>query len=199
MSLRSPQPGRQPPGIMLLATQRITCEVPISRLLDFDDTAVSPSYRVFGLVDASIDTHAPHADRSQWLLSAPGMVYLQVPPQVIRASVRLESWSTAPPPDDEEWSGTEEVEVQLPGGDLALETIDGGQKGTSLILPSSGLYRMRWKWIFNPAGGPFTSPLKGMSRPLPVPLRHEEKLNGADQYCLVQIWRITAREDIVEE
>ncbi len=32
-----------------------------------------------------------------------------------------------------------------------------------------------------------------------MPLRHEEKLNGVDQYCLVQIWRITASEDIVEE
>ena len=171
----------------------------MSRLLDFHETTVSPSYRIFGLVDTSIDTYAPHADRSQWLLPAPGMVYLQVPPQVIRASVRLESWSTVPPPRDEEWSGTEEVEVELPGGDLALETIDGGQKEIPLILPSSGLYRMRWRWIFSPAGGDFTSPLAGMREPLLVPLRNEEKLNGADQYCLIQIWRTTAGEDIVEE
>ncbi|MGW5134736.1 hypothetical protein [Streptomyces sp. NPDC004135] len=171
----------------------------MSRLLDFDETTVSPSYRIFGLVDTSIDTYAPHADRSQWLLSAPGMVYLQVPPQVIRASVRLESWSTVPPPSDVEWSGTEEVEVELPGGDLALETIDGGQKESPLILPSAGLYRMRWQWIFNPAGGPFTSPLAGTGEPLPAPLRHEEKFNGADQYCLVQIWRVAAGEDIEEE
>lgn len=171
----------------------------MSRLLDFHETTVFPSYRIFGLVDTSIDTYAPHEDRSQWLLSAPGVVYLQVPPQVIRASVRLESWSTVPPPGDEEWSGTEEVEVELPGGDLALETIDGGQKETPLVLPSSGLYRMRWQWICNPAGGPFTSPLAGIREPLPMPLRREEKLNGADQYCLVQIWRITASEGIVGE
>lgn len=42
----------------------------MSRLLDFHETTVSPSYRIFGLVDTSIDTYAPHADRSQWLLSA---------------------------------------------------------------------------------------------------------------------------------
>lgn len=68
-----------------------------------------------------------------------------------------------------------------------------------MILPSSGLYRMRWRWIFSPAGRDFTSPLAGMREPLLVPLRKEEKLNGADQYCLIQIWRTTAGEDIVEE
>ncbi|MFE1260027.1 hypothetical protein ACFW5X_05825 [Streptomyces albogriseolus] len=83
--------------------------------------------------------------------------------------------------------------MELPGGDLALATIDGGQKEVPLILPSFGLYRMRWRWIFNPVGGAFTSPLR---EPLLVPLRN---LNGADQYCLVQIWRITAGENIVEE
>ncbi|WP_228918434.1 hypothetical protein [Streptomyces sp. DH20] len=141
----------------------------MSRLLDFHETTVSPSYRIFGLVDTSIDTYAPHADRSQWLLSAPGMVYLQVPPQVIRASVRLESWSTAPPPDDEEWSGTEEVEVELPGGDLALETIDGGQKETPLSCPrpactgcdgdgysilQAGLSLLHWRERANPCPCP---------------------------------------------
>ncbi|GAP52647.1 uncharacterized protein SAZU_7524 [Streptomyces azureus] len=173
----------------------MTCEVPLSRLLDAFETVVSPSYRVFGLVDAGVDTHAPHADRANWLLSAPGMVYLQVPPQVIRASVRLESWSTVPPASDAQWSGAEDVEVELPGGDLALETIDGGQREVPLILPSSGLYRMRWQWIFNRTGGPFTSPLAGCREPLPMPSGHEEKLNGADQYCLVQIWRTAANEE----
>ncbi|MCM2579713.1 hypothetical protein [Streptomyces meridianus] len=166
----------------------------MSRLLDVFETVVSPSYRIFGLVDTSVDTYAPHADRTNWLLSAPGMVYLQVPPQVIRASVRLESWSTAPPVSDAQWSGAEDVEVELPGCDLALETIDGGQKEVPLILPSSGFYRMRWQWIFNRAGGPFTSPLEGPRDPLHIPLGREEKLNGADQYCLVQIWRTVVSE-----
>ncbi|MFH9065551.1 hypothetical protein ACH4GM_30640 [Streptomyces coeruleorubidus] len=178
--------------MMLLATQLMAYEVPLSRLLDDFETAVSPSYRFFGLVDASVDTYAPHADRTNWLLSAPGMVYLQVPPQVIRVSVRLESWSTVPPASDAPWSGTEDVEVALPGGDLALETIDGGQEEVPLVLPSSGLYRMRWQWVFNRAGGPFTSPLAGGREPLPMPPGNEEKLNGADQYCLVQIWRTAA-------
>lgn len=65
------------------------------RLLDAFETTVSPNYRAFGLVDTSVDTHTPNADFSRWLVSAPGMVYLQVPSQVIRASLRLESWSTA--------------------------------------------------------------------------------------------------------
>jgi hypothetical protein len=173
----------------------MTCEVPLSRLLDVFDTAVTPGIRVFGLVDTSVDTYAPHTDRKNWLISAPGMVYLQVPPQVIRASVRLESWSTAPPVSDVQWSGTEDVEVELPGCDLALETIDGGQDEVPLILPSSGFYRMRWQWIFNRAGGPFTSPLAGSGEPLPMPPGNEEKLNGADQYCLVQIWRTAASEE----
>ena len=180
---------------MVLANQLMACEVPLSRLLDVFETVVSPSHRIFGLVDTSVDTYAPHADRTNWLLSAPGMVYLQVPPQVIRASVRLESWSTAPPAGDAQWSGAEDVEVELPGGDLALETIDGGRKEVPLILPSCGLYRMRWQWIFNPAGGPVTSPLAGRRDPLPMPRGPEEKLHGADQYCLVQIWRTCASEE----
>ncbi|MEU0249674.1 hypothetical protein ABZ192_36250 [Streptomyces sp. NPDC006235] len=60
------------------------------------------------------------------------MVYLQVPPQVIRASVRLECWSTVPPASDAQWSGAEDVEVELPGGGLALETIDRGAERSPL-------------------------------------------------------------------
>ncbi|MCX5192387.1 hypothetical protein OOK31_00540 [Streptomyces sp. NBC_00249] len=162
------------------------------RLLDSFETAVSPSYRIFGLVDTSVDTYSPHADRTKWLLSAPGMVYLQVPPQVLRASVRLESWSTAPPASDASWSGAEDVEVELPEGELALETIDGGQQEIPLVLPSSGLYRMRWQWIFNRERGRFTSPLAGIREPLPMPPGLEEKVSGTDQYCLIQIWRTAA-------
>ncbi|MFF9221795.1 hypothetical protein [Streptomyces viridosporus] len=167
----------------------------MSRLLDVFETVISPSYRIFGLVDEIVDTYSPNADRANWLLSAPGMVYLQVPPQVIRASVRLESWSTVPPVSDAQWSGVEDVEVQLPGGDLALETIDGGRKKIPLVLPSPGLYGMRWQWIFNREGGPFTSPLTGRREPLLMPPGHEDELNGKDQYCLVQIWRIMASDE----
>ncbi|MFD6970045.1 hypothetical protein [Streptomyces sp. NPDC059949] len=164
----------------------------MSRLLDCFETTVSPSYRIFGLVDTSVDTYSPHADRTKWLLSAPGMVYLQVPPQVIRASVRLESWSTAPPASDASWSGAQDVEVELPGGELALEAIDGGQQEIPLVLPSSGLYRMRWQWIFNRERGEFTSPLAGIREALPMPPGLEEKMDGTDQYCLIQIWRTAA-------
>ncbi|WP_308296569.1 hypothetical protein [Streptomyces sp. ISL-44] len=144
------------------------------------------------LVDTSVDTYSPHADRTKWLLTAPGMVYLQVPPQVIRASVRLESWSTAPPASDASWSGAQDVEVELPAGELALETIDGGQQEIPLVLPSSGVYRMRWQWIFNRERGEFTSPLEGTREPLPMPPGLEEKMDGTDQYCLIQIWRTAA-------
>lgn len=165
----------------------------MSRLLDGFDTTVSPSYRIFGLVDTSVDTYSPHADRTKWLLSAPGMVYLQVPPEVIRAAVRLESWSTTPAAGDGSWSGAEEVEVELPGGELALETVDGGQREIPLVLPSAGVYGMRWQWVFNRERGPFTSPLAGTREPLPMPTGHEEKTDGTDQYCLIQIWRTAAR------
>ncbi|MFI6526832.1 hypothetical protein [Streptomyces uncialis] len=181
---------------MLLAIQLPTCEVLLSRLLDSYEADVSPSYRIFGLVDTSVDTYSPHTDRANWILSAPGMVYLQVPPQVIRASVRLESWSTAPPGNNsDQWSGTADAEVELPGGELALETIDGGRTQVPLVLPSPGLYGMRWHWIFSRLSGPFTSPLADRSAPLLMVLGREEELSGSDQYCLVQIWRIAAGKE----
>jgi len=164
----------------------------LSRLLDVFETTVVPSCRIFGLVDATVDTYSPNADYAKWLVSAPGMVCLQGPPQVIPAVVRLESWSTVPPKNTAQWSGTEEVEVELPGGELALETIDDGKEDAPLILPSPGLYRMRWHWIFNPEMAPFTSPLAGGRKVLPKTPGHEEELTGRDQYCLVHIWR-TAR------
>ncbi|MFF3013747.1 hypothetical protein [Streptomyces sp. NPDC057939] len=161
-------------------------------MLDAFETTVSPSYRIFGLVDTSVDTYSPDADRGRWLLSAPGMVYLQVPPQVGRARIRLESWTTPAPTNDASWSGAEDVEVELPEGELALETIDQGQWPVPLILPSAGVYRMRWQWIFNRERGPFTSPLAGVRETLPMPSGFEDKLGDLDQYCLVQIWRTSA-------
>ncbi|MFD3415548.1 hypothetical protein [Streptomyces cyaneofuscatus] len=116
------------------------------------------------------------------------MVYLQVPSQVINAVVRLESWSALPPEKSANWFGREEVEVELPGGDLVMETIDGGARPVPLILPSPGLYKMRWQWIFNGAKGPFTSPV-GPSVTLQVPDGQEAEFDGKDQYCLVQVWR----------
>ncbi len=164
----------------------------MSRLLDAFETVVSPGYRLFGLVDTALDEHVPEADRSKWLLSAPGMVHLRVPPQVIEVAVRLESWSAPPPRNDAQWFGQEEVEVELPGGDLAIETIDGGLTDVPLSLPSPGLYTMRWQWIFHGDRGVFTSPLRGGAAPLPIPPGERDELNGKDQYCLVQIWRVPA-------
>ncbi|MFF4324202.1 hypothetical protein [Streptomyces sp. NPDC001568] len=164
----------------------------MSRILDVYETVVGPSYRLFGLVDTAVDPCAPDASDSRWLLSSPGVVYMQVPPQVVTAAVRLESWSTLPPQRGGQWFGREEVEVELPGGDLGMATIDGGRTDIPLILPSPGLYRMRWQWRFNGARGPFVSPLSW--RTLDVPPESEAECEGNDQYCLVQIWRIaTAR------
>lgn len=98
----------------------------MSKLLNACETTVSPSYRLFGLVDTSVDTFTPDADRSNWLLPAFGVVYLQVPSEVINAFIRLESWSTAPPVPSARWSGREEVELVLPEGELGIATIDGG-------------------------------------------------------------------------
>lgn len=162
----------------------------MSKLLDAFETSVSPNYRLFGLVDTSVETYTPSTDFSKWLLSAPGMVYLQVPAQVIQTPVRLESWSTEPAPAPGPWAGQAEVDVELPTAELGIEVIADGMRRIPLILPSPGTYRMRWHWVFNPEAGPFTSPLQGASAPLETPLGHEAELDGKDQYCLVQIWRI---------
>ncbi|QXE35599.1 hypothetical protein KQY30_16370 [Streptomyces sp. GMY02] len=168
----------------------------MGRLLDIFETVVSPSHRLFGLVDTAVDAYGLDPDNAHWLLSAPGLVYLQVPSQVIEAVVRLESWSTPPPEKDANWFGREEVEVELPGGDLEIYTVDGGVQQVPLILPSHGLYKMRWQWMFNGERGPFISPLSW--RTLEIPLGQEEELDGKDQYCLVQIWRIAAAPRPVE-
>ncbi|MFH8237715.1 hypothetical protein [Streptomyces sp. NPDC018321] len=163
----------------------------MSRLLDAFDARVFPSYRVFGLHDTSVDPYGLEADPTKWLLSAPGLVYMQVPSQVIRAAVRLESWSTPPPEEDARWFGREEVGIRLPGGDLALHTVDGGRQEVPLVLPSPGQYLMRWQWMFNSESGPFTSPLSW--RTLEVPPVRDDRLNGRDLYCLVQIWPSSVR------
>ncbi|MFD5055970.1 hypothetical protein [Streptomyces tendae] len=162
----------------------------MSKLLDATEVRVSPSYRTFGLVDTSVDTYGLDADPSKWLLFAPGLVYMQVPSQVIRATVRLESWSALPPEEGGQWFDREEVEVRLPGGGLAIDTVDGGCQEVPLTLPSPGLYRMRWQWMFNSDSGSFTSPLTW--RTLVVPPVREARLDGVDLYCLIQIWRTSA-------
>ncbi|MFJ9591017.1 hypothetical protein [Streptomyces acidicola] len=163
----------------------------MSRLLDTYETVVSPSCRLLGLVDAAVDVYGLDPDNAHWLLSAPGMVYLQVPSQVIEAVVRTESWSALPPEKDAHWFGREEVEVELPGGDLGIYIIDGGMRQIPLVLPSPGLHKMRWQWIFNGERGPFISPIGG-ARTLQIPPGQQEELAGKEQYCLVQIWRIAA-------
>lgn len=163
----------------------------MSKMLDSHDMVVSPSYRLFGLMDTSIEPYGLDPDDTHWLLSVSGLVYLQVPSQVIESAVRLESWSSEPPEVRKNWLGREEVEVELPSGELGIHTIDGGVQDVPLILPSAGLYRMRWQWMFNGERGPFLSPIGG-ARALPVPPVQEEELKGKDQYCLVQVWRTTA-------
>ncbi|MFC8822000.1 hypothetical protein [Streptomyces rochei] len=162
----------------------------MSRLLDAFDARVSPSDGIFGLYDTSVDTYGMEADSAKWLLAAPGLVYMQVPSQVIRATVRLESWSALPPKKDAPWFGREEVEVRIPSGDLAIYTIDGGRQEVPLTLPTPGLYSMRWQWMLNRESGPFTSPLSW--RTLEVPPVRDERLDDRDLYCLVQIWRVFA-------
>ncbi|MFF5809485.1 hypothetical protein [Streptomyces sp. NPDC012746] len=153
----------------------------MSRLLDVCETTTITGHRIFGLVDMSVDTYSLDAEPGKWLLSAPGMVYLQVPSEVGRALVRLESWTTRAPVSDASWSGSEEVEVELPEGELALFTIDGGHEPIPLVLPWAGMYRMRWHWTFNRECGS-----------LPVPSGFEEKTDGLDLYCLIQVWRTAA-------
>ncbi|TXS19648.1 hypothetical protein [Streptomyces sp. wa22] len=162
----------------------------MSRLLDAYETVVSPSYRLLGLIDTSVDPYGLDPDDGHWLLSVPGLVYLQVPSQVIEAVVRLENWSNLPPETDARWFGREEVEVDLPGGELGIHTIDGGVQQVPNILSSPGRYKMRWQWMFNGTRGPFVSPLSW--HPLEIPPECEEELNGKEQYCLVQMWRISA-------
>ncbi|MET9768635.1 hypothetical protein [Streptomyces sp. NPDC006415] len=58
-----------------------------------------------------------------------------------------------------------------------------------MVLPSPGTYRTRWQWAFNPDAGPFTSPLDDcFGEALDSPGGHEDALDGADQFILVQMW-----------
>ncbi|MEV7660046.1 hypothetical protein AB0O39_38590 [Streptomyces anulatus] len=153
---------------------------------------MSASYRLFGLVDTAMgaETFDVDVDRSKWLLPGPGLVYLQVPSEVSTTVIRLESWTSTPAQPSGQWAGHEKVEVDLPEGELQLQTLDSGVlEILPLVLPSPGKYRMRWQWVFNPDGGPFTSPLEGFSDVLSTPGGHEAALGGEDQFCLVQIWR----------
>ncbi|MFI9024126.1 hypothetical protein [Streptomyces sp. NPDC053560] len=163
----------------------------MTRLLDSCEAKVSASYRLLGLHDNTMaaETFDDEADRTKWLLPGPGLVYLQTPPEVVTVAIRLESWTTAPSPPPGPWAGQEEVEVDLPEGELQLQTVDGGMWEIPLVLPSPGTYRMRWQWVFNPDTGPFASPLKGCSDVLATPTDYEAELHGQDQFCLVQIWR----------
>lgn len=164
----------------------------LSRLLDAYEAVVSPSYHRLGLVDASIDTYEPNANYANWLLPGPGMIYLQVPSSVIEVSVRLESWSAVPSESADQWSGREAAEIDLPTAEVAVDTLDEGLTETPLILPSPGVYRTRWFWAMNRERGPFYSSVRGQVGPLATPPGHEHELGGKDQYCLVQIWRVSA-------
>lgn len=105
--------------------------------------------------------------------------------------------SSAKPNRSASWnaSSSRSVICILPGGDLATETIDGGTRPVPLVLPSPGLYRMRWQWKFNCARGPFTSPI-GPLTTLQIPDGQGAELEGKDQYCLVRIWRIAEHAEV---
>jgi hypothetical protein len=164
----------------------------LSRLLDVYEAVVSPSCNRLGLVDVSVDTYEPNADDTRWLLPGPGMIYLQVPSSVIETSLRLESWTSTPEKSSEQWSGQGEEKIDLPTAEIAVDTIDDLRE-TPLILPSPGIYRTRWLWVMNGERGPFYSPVKGHMGAVETPPGHRDELSGKDQYCLVQIWRETAK------
>ncbi|MGW8485833.1 hypothetical protein [Streptomyces sp. NPDC055886] len=162
----------------------------MSRLLDCDEFGWSASYRLLTLYDTTMGAEQFYddADRTKWLLPGPGVVFLQTPREVGTVRMRLESWSAEPPPSPGPWAGWEEVEVSFPDGHLGIQTVASGGRDTDLVLPSPGTYRTRWQWAFNPDAGPFTSPLDGsFGQPLDNPGGHEDALNGADQFILVQM------------
>jgi hypothetical protein len=166
----------------------------MARLLDSAEVEVSVSYRTFGIVDESCrqETHTPDALEGSWVQVARGMVYMQCPSAVIRARLRLESWSTTPPPDQAQWSGSEEVEMELPSGVLEVHELTGGQEGAVIVLPSPGRYRLRLHWALNPETGPFYSPFKDGPAVVETPSGHEQKLAGVDEFCLGQLWRLSS-------
>lgn len=66
------------------------------------------------------ETFDAGADRSKWLLPGPGLVYLQVLSEVGTTVTRLESWTSAPAQPPGQWAGHEEIELDLPEGELQL-------------------------------------------------------------------------------
>ncbi|MGW7468621.1 hypothetical protein ACWGJT_29160 [Streptomyces xantholiticus] len=166
----------------------------MARLLDSADVEVSVDYRTFGIVDEACrqDTHTPDAPQGSWVQVARGMAYLQCPSEVIRARLRLESWSTTPPSDQSQWSGREDVEVELPSGVLGVHMLTSGWEAEVLVLPSPGRYGLRLHWALNPETGPFYSPFTA-GPALDTPAGHQQRLAGADEFCLAQLWRMSSQ------
>ncbi|WP_455358560.1 hypothetical protein [Streptomyces sp. SYSU K21746] len=100
----------------------------MARLIGSAEVETAIDYGTWGLVDEAClaDTHTPDAPSGSWIQVARGMAYLQCPSAVVDVRVRLESWTTAPPPDPARWSGSAEAEVELPSGELGIHTVDGG-------------------------------------------------------------------------
>ena len=166
----------------------------MARSIDPSQVETTLSYSTLGFVDEAClsDTHEPDAPEGGWIRVARGMAYLKCPPSVIRARVRLESWTTVPPPETAQWSGSAEADVELPSGVLGIFTWDGGWQELTATLPSPGLYRLQLYWALNPENGPFYSPLRSGIGLLETPAGHEQELAGVDQFCLARVWRLSA-------
>ena len=165
----------------------------MTRLIGSSQVETLASYGTLGFVDEAClsDTYDPDASEDSWLAVARGMAYLKCSSSVIRVRVRLESWTTVPPAESAQWSGSAEVDVVLPSGVLGVFTWDGAWKELTATLPSPGLYRLQLYWALNPEAGPFYSPLRSGSGALEAPAGHEQELTGVDQFCLARVWRLS--------
>jgi hypothetical protein len=165
----------------------------MARLIDSAEVVTGVAYRALGVVDEACrdQMHTP-GPVERWVQVARGMAFLQCASAVIEARVRVECWSTKPGSPEGAWSGVEEVEVVLPSGVLGVATVTGGWEEVPVVLPSGGLYGVRWSWAVNGARGPFYSPLPGDVAELSAPPGHEAGLEGVEQFCLVQVWRLSA-------
>ncbi|MFC7306841.1 hypothetical protein ACFQVC_21740 [Streptomyces monticola] len=143
-----------------------------------------------GLVGEAMrgDVFAPDVPAGlRWMAPAEGFVELKCPSDVIRSRVRVEYWDGASPTDDRVWSGREETEIYFPGGELCVYS-GNDRRTVQVAVPDSGRYRVRMTWTFNPDTGPYFSPYPDGPEILETPPGHEADLDGADCYCLMQIW-----------
>lgn len=163
----------------------------MARLIDSGEVKVSVEDGWMTFVDQTLlsDTYHLYEPEGSWLRAARGIVQLDCPSDVITVRARVESWSQAPPGDASSWTGSAEVDVELPGGEsLCLDTL-AESCDIPMALPSPGLYRLRAHWALNPETGPYYSPFEA-GVVLETPAGREQALQDADLFCLVQLWRL---------